>query len=115
MTMNKALLSDLKRHPLEDTLTAAVKGWLECQFDVAFYKASDRYNKGVSDFVVCVQGIMVCVELKADDGVISAHQKAFIKQFSEASAVAGVCYTLAEVKALVNEARRRAACMIKSV
>lgn len=88
-------------------MTSKVKEWLELQPDIAFYKASDRYNKGVSDFIICVGGIFVCAELKRSDGVPSPHQKLFIKNFQDKGAVTGVCWTLAEVKALVEEARRR--------
>jgi hypothetical protein len=73
---------------------------------LAFYKASDRYHKGISDFIVCVRGKFVGIELKKDDGVTSPHQLLFIKQIEKAGGIGGVCYTLAEVKALVEKARR---------
>lgn len=100
--------SDLKRYAQEATLTSKVKAWLEVQPDIAFYKASDRYHKGISDVIICVRGIFVGAELKADDGKPSPHQLLFIKQIQRAGGVAGVCYTLGEVKELVEEARRRA-------
>jgi hypothetical protein len=85
-----------------------VKDYLEVQPDVHFYKASDRYHKGVSDFILCVAGIFVGVELKADDGSPSPHQNLFIKQTRDAGGIASVCYTLHEVKVLVSLARRKA-------
>jgi hypothetical protein len=97
--------SDLKRYSQESTLTNKVKEWLEVQRDIHFYKASDRYHKGISDFILCVRGTFVGVELKKDDGKPSPHQLLFIKQTEQAGGIGGVCYTLADVKALVEKAR----------
>jgi hypothetical protein len=105
MSQRGPLLSDQKRYAQEATLTAKVKDWLEVQRDVAFYKASDRYHKGISDFILCVNGVFVGAELKKDTGKPSPHQLLFIKQIENAGGVAGVCYTLGEVKALVERAR----------
>ena len=91
---------------LEAALTRKVKEWLKKQPDVAFFKASDRYQKGISDFIVCVRGIMVCLELKAEKGKPSQHQLMFLEEFEKAGAICGVCYTLEEVKELVEKARR---------
>lgn len=115
MTMNRASSSDHKKYALEAPLTAKVKGWLELQTDIAFYKASDRYNKGVSDLVLCVGGVFCAIELKAEYNEMSAHQKLFIKQIRAAGGVAGDAYTLAEVKSLVEEARCKANALKDSV
>lgn len=104
---NSQLSSDQKRYAQEATLTKKVKEWLEIQSDIHFYKASDRYHKGVSDFILCVGGVFVGVELKADEGTASPHQNLFIKQVRNAGGVAGVCFTLGEVKELVQVARKR--------
>lgn len=101
------LSSDQKRYKQEATLTSRVREWLMFQDDIHFYKASDRYNKGISDFILCVNGVFVGAELKADKGTASPHQELFIKQVKEAGGIAGVCYTLAEVIDLVEEARAR--------
>jgi hypothetical protein len=103
--MTTRLPSDLKRHRLEASLTEDTRNWLSLQLDVAFYKASDRYTIGVSDFIICVRGIMVCAELKADMGTPSPQQLSFIRAFEQAGAVCGVCYTLGDVKDLVDKAR----------
>lgn len=107
MTMVNQSQSDLARYPQEATITKKVKEWLEIQPDIHFYKASDRYHKGVSDLILCVGGIFVGVELKADKGRASAHQTLFIRNVRDAGGVAGVCYNLAEVKTLVEKARAR--------
>lgn len=97
--------SDLKRYAQEATLTRKTKEWLEVQPDISFYKASDRYHKGVSDFIACVNGQFVGIELKADDGKPSPHQLLFIKQVRLAGGIAGVCYCMQDVKNLVEAAR----------
>jgi hypothetical protein len=99
---------DQRRYALEATLTAKVKDWLDIQKDLYYWKASDRYTKGVSDIVVCVQGMFVGIELKKDGGVSSPHQKLFARQITSAGGIAGVAYTLGEVKDLVAKARSNA-------
>ena len=91
----------------EATLTKKVKAWLNTQDDIAYYKVSDRYQKGISDFIICVGGIFVAVELKAAGGTASPHQKLFIKEIQKAGGIGGVCYTLHDVKELVRAARLR--------
>lgn len=88
-------------------MTKKVKEWLEVQPDICFYKASDRFHKGISDVIMCVGGIFVAAELKADDGKPTPHQLGFIRQVQRANGIAGVCYTLGDVKALVQKARER--------
>ncbi len=105
MTTERRLSSDQRRYAQEATLTKKVKEWLEVQRDIHFYKASDRYHKGVSDFILCVRGVFVGAELKADDGKPSPHQNLLIKQVTDAVGIAGVCYTLSDVKELVEQAR----------
>jgi len=91
----------------EATLTKKVKEWLDTQKDVFYYKASDRYQKGVSDFIICVDGIFVAAELKAADGIALPHQKLFIEEIQRAGGIGGICYTLHDVKELVRAARLR--------
>ena len=98
---------DSKRFPLEADLTKIVKEWLDVQPDIAFYKASDRYQKGISDIIACVGGIFVAIELKADDGEATPHQNLFIKYIIKTGGIGGVAYTLKEVKELVIKARER--------
>lgn len=98
---------DMRRYPLEATLTKKVKEWLDKQTDLFYYKAADRYQKGVSDIIICVRGIFVAAELKADNGEASPHQKLFIRQVINAGGIGGECFTLHEVKKLVEEARKR--------
>lgn len=111
--MKKASQSSLDhvRYPQEATLTSKVKDWLDCQGDIGYWKASDRYTKGVCDLILCVGGWFVGAELKADDGVPSPQQNLFIKTMLNVNGIAGVCYTLGEVKALVEQARQRTVLM----
>lgn len=107
MTVNQ-LSSDQRSYAQEATLTSKVKDWLEAQPDIHFYKASDRFNKGISDNILCVRGIFVAVELKAENGKPTPHQLLFIKQIQNAGGLGGVCYTVGQVKDLVEQARSRA-------
>lgn len=89
----------------EATLTRKVKQWLDTQDDIAYYKASDRYQKGVSDIIMNVGGIFVLAELKAKDGIERPHQKLFIKEMTRPGGIGGFCYSIYDVKKLVHAAR----------
>jgi hypothetical protein len=86
-------------------LTTLVRSWLNSQPDIKAEKISDRFKKGIPDFLCCVGGIYVALELKADKGTPSPHQKVFLKRVKETGGIAGTCYTLGEVIKLVEEAR----------
>ena len=98
---------DMLTYAQEATLTKKVKEWLDTQEDIFYYKASDRYKKGISDFIICVDGMFVAAELKATGGTASPHQKLFIKEIQRAGGIGGICYTLHDVKELVRAARLR--------
>ena len=98
---------DMLTYDQEATLTKKVKSWLDTQDDIAYYKASDRYQKGISDIIMNVGGVFVLAELKARNGTESPHQKLFIKEMTRPGGVGGFCYTLHDVKELVRAARLR--------
>lgn len=68
----------------------------------------DKYTKGYSDIFICVRGILVVAELKDNTGTPSQHQLDFIDDIVRCGGVGGVCRSVAEVAALVEEAKRRA-------
>ena len=111
MTMNKHLLSnhakDTYKFALEADLTKLVKEWLSIQTNVKATKICDRYHKGISDFLLCVDGIYVAIELKAEDKKPSAQQLQFIKEVIASGGIARVCETLGEVKAIVRSAQEK--------
>jgi len=90
----------------EKDLTEVVRDWLNSQQDIKADKICDRYKKGIPDFIVCVRGKYVAIELKAETGVSSAHQRLFIREVIRAGGIGGTCYTLNDVKDLVERARR---------
>lgn len=78
---------------------------MSIQPDVKATKISDRFKKGIPDFLVCVSGVFVAIELKAKDGKRRKHQEIFIKEVIAAGGVGGTCDTLGQVKELVDKAR----------
>lgn len=84
-----------------------MREWLSIQLDVKANKISDRYTKGIADFLCCVGGVFVAIELKAEDKKPSKHQLLFIKEVQNTGGIAGVCETLGEVKSLINAAREK--------
>ncbi len=97
---------DNVKYKLEADLTEVVKDWLDKQSDLYYFKVSDRFKKGISDILACVQGVFVAIELKAGNNTASPHQKFFIKNVVDAKGIGGVCETLGQVKVLIDEARR---------
>jgi hypothetical protein len=95
------------RFKTEDKITALVKDYLESQDDIKATKISDRYKKGVSDFIANVGGVFVAIELKADKGTASPHQEEYIEENIQVGGIGGVCYTLAEVIHLISLARKK--------
>lgn len=84
-----------------------VAKWLNAQPDISWYPAQDRYQKGVSDCIIDCRGYFIAAELKADDGTATPHQNLFIEAHKRVRGIGGVCYTLQDVKKLVQEARDR--------
>ena len=80
---------------------------MNSQADIKAEKICDRFKKGIPDFLACVAGRYVAIELKAEKGKESPHQRLFIKQVVRAGGIGGTCYTLDDVIKLVEEARRR--------
>lgn len=95
---------DSQRYAQEATLTTKVKKYLDSVDDLFYWKASERFIKGVSDIIAVVNGITVAIELKADKGKASPHQLLFIRNVEKAGGIGGVCYTVAEVKKLISTA-----------
>ena len=93
----------------EATLLKKVVDYFEPQErdGIKLLKIRDRYAKGYSDLFFNVRGQFVVAELKDDEGVASAHQEQFIEDMVKCGAIGGVCRTVGEVKALVDEALRR--------
>lgn len=93
----------------EAKLLKEVTKWLEPQYrdGIKLIRICDRYAKGYSDLFINVRGQFVVAELKDDTGVPSVHQIQFIEEMVECGAIGGVCRSVAEVAALVDEAKRR--------
>lgn len=93
----------------EADLLKKVTEWLEPQRrdGIKVIRICDRYAKGYSDLFICVRGQFVVAELKDNIGVASTHQEQFIEDMVACGAIGGVCRTVAEVAALVEEAKRR--------
>lgn len=98
-------MDDIK-YQLEADLTKATTNWLDTQKDLYYTKIADRFKKGIPDILACVQGTFVAIELKAGKNTLSPHQKFFIKNVIAVGGVGGTCYTLRQVKVLIDEARR---------
>lgn len=89
----------------EAKLTADTQKYLKMQKDTWFYKASDRYTSGIPDIIACVNGKFVAIELKGDGYHPTAVQTMKIGKIMSSGGIAGVCYSLEDVKNLVEQAR----------
>lgn len=68
-------------------------------------RINDSMHKGYSDLFICVQGRLVCAELKSRTGKPSKHQIDFINKVMQYGGVGGVCRSIADVEDLCDEAR----------
>ena len=93
----------------ESELLKKVTEWVEPQRrdGIMLMRISDRYAKGYSDLFINVRGQFVVAELKDDEGEPSVHQEQFIEDMVSCGAIGAVCRTVAEVAALIEEAKRR--------
>lgn len=108
--MKSALGSPSTRTYTEEAeLLKDVTDWLTPQRrdGIKLLRICDRYAKGYSDLFINVRGQFVVAELKDDVGEPSVHQEQFIEEMVSCGAIGGVCRTVAEVAALVEEAKRR--------
>jgi len=93
-----------KRYDTEAEITKLTKKYLDNE-GIFYNKISNRYTKGIADIIACVDGRYVAIELKRDKGKPSLHQLKFIKEIKEAGGIGEICYTLGEVRDLVDKAR----------
>lgn len=91
----------------EAQLTKHVKKWLSQQEDLFFWKASERFIAGIPDFIVCVRGTFVGLELKDDTGKLSANQKLIGKKITNADGIWAECRTVQDAIDAVNAAREK--------
>lgn len=91
----------------EAQLTKHVKKWLGQQDDLFFWKASERFIAGIPDFVVCVRGIFVGLELKDDTGKLSANQKLIANKIVKAGGIWAECRTVQDAIDAIDAARKK--------
>ena len=70
----------------------------------AIRKDQSQYsgNTGISDWLVCVGGLFVAIELKVDKNKPSKKQEIFLKEVREAGGAAFACWSLNEVKQVIK-------------
>ena len=109
MTTEQRKLPSDHMYQDEGSLLKAVMKWLEPQRrdGIMLIRICDRYAKGYSDLFINVRGQFVIAELKDDIGEPSVHQEDFIRDMVACGAIGGVCRTVADVAALIEEAKRR--------
>lgn len=86
----------------EADLTKDVKRYLQTVPNLFFFKASDRFLKGISDILVCYKGAFVAIELKAKSKP-TIHQEIFIAKVKQAGGYGAICHNVEEVKNLLSE------------
>lgn len=109
--MKNPLSLNQKRYKQEADLLLKVEELLDVEKvlhrDLMYTKIRDIYNSGISDVLICVHGIFVAAELKADCGEATVQQTTFIDNVISAGGIGGVCYTVSDVANLIREARER--------
>lgn len=82
-----------------------VMNMLRSMPDLKAFKASNRYNKGVSDVIICYKGKYVAIELKNGDGQPTKLQTDFISEIEAAGGIGGVAWTLQDVKDILAKVK----------
>jgi len=69
-----------------------------------WFKISDRFTVGIPDIIGCIEkdGRLVGMELKSEKGKSTKMQEYFINKINNAGGIAGVCYSLDDVKKLLT-------------
>lgn len=89
------------------TVNRYLKGLVKSGYPIHFDKIANRNKKGVADFVCCIKGLYVGLELKKIDGEVSAHQLIAKKKVSEAFGIYKICWTLRDIEECIEIALNR--------
>jgi len=87
----------------ETALTIKVKRMLKRQYPEAWvYKTSDRFTSGIPDLLICKDGRLIAIELKYGKNKASKLQTITIEKIRRAGGVAAVCWSVEEVKEIID-------------
>ncbi|MFA5117093.1 MAG: VRR-NUC domain-containing protein [Candidatus Omnitrophota bacterium] len=93
----------------ESQLKNKVKKMIREEFpEVYSYKASDRWQSGIPDLLICAWGTFVGIELKTAEGKVAPLQAYVIKCINAAGGIAGVARNVEDARQMILEARERA-------
>lgn len=88
----------------ETTLKTKVIKYIKKHYPAAFiYKTCDRFTVGIPDIIICRNGLFIAIELKYKSGQPTKMQLKRIEQIRDAGGIAGVCWTLQQVKDLLHK------------
>lgn len=88
----------------ESQLTRRVGRMLREEFPgVWSYKVSDRFRSGLPDFLLCVDGQLIGVELKVGNNKPTRLQKYYIDKINASGGRARVCRSVSEVRDFLME------------
>lgn len=69
------------------------------------FRRKSKYELlGVSDILGCIDGKLVCIEVKSATGRLSDNQKKFIEMIENAGGIAGVARNIDDVKEIIARA-----------
>lgn len=95
----------------ERTLTQRVARYLRQQPDIWELKVhGGRYQRhGIPDFLLCVRGLFVAIELKAPDGnhPVSRLQALNLSRIRDAGGLTAVATSVDEVREIIEAARSK--------
>lgn len=91
----------------ESDIQKSILTWLRSQKDLVCWKASDMYTRGVSDIVICFNGLFVVIEVKKPGEIPTALQHDFIQRINAVHGIGFYCDSLEKVKESIEFIRRR--------
>ena len=87
----------------ESQLTRNVMAMLRKEYAKGFfYKSCDRFTAGIPDILGCINGRFIAIELKISPNKPTRLQKHIIDKIHASGGIAGVYYSVDEVRTLLN-------------
>lgn len=106
VAIHKERVAETRRYRKESELSRYIATRLK-KVGIFFIKVNDASTSGVPDFLICLHGGLVGLEIKQTPNTPSKLQEEMIQRINDAGGYATVCYNWGEVKWAIHEAQRR--------
>lgn len=93
---------------LEKVFVQKILKFLRANYaDVFCWKTHDMFHAGIPDIIGCWRGIFFGIEVKVKGGKVEKIQTYVIEQIKSSGGIAGVAWTIEEVKEIMHQVLRK--------